>query len=140
MFWTFSRQTLLSKNEAQNIVWFFELIFGRSPIVSFSDKTCLTVSGPDSNQTCIFPFTYSGKRHEECTDEGHDQFWCQTELPDNTTDLTDYTNTVKWGNCGPDCKIEGKYSQLNFLFQKISHSSHTDRFQVEMCHNYNFKE
>jgi len=69
-------------------------------------KTCLTVNGPYPNETCIFPFTYSGKRHEECTDEDHNQFWCPTEH-NSTTDLTNYTHTVKWGNCGPDCKIEG---------------------------------
>jgi len=80
---------------------------------SIENKTCLTVSGPYPNENCIFPFTYSGKRHEECTDEGHDQFWCQTELSDNTTDLTDYTNTVKWGNCGPDCKIEGQFKHCD---------------------------
>jgi len=69
-------------------------------------KPCLTVSGPDSNGTCIFPFNYNGISYGECIDEGHDQFWCQTELPDNTSDLTN--NTMMWGNCGPDCTIEGK--------------------------------
>ena len=77
---------------------FTKLNFWTFPYCSFSATTCHTVSGPEPNKACVFPFTYKGIIHEGCTDEDHDQFWCLTDL-----------TTRKWGNCGPDCKTKGMF-------------------------------
>ena len=75
-----------------------KLNFWTFPYCSFSATTCHTVSGPEPNKACIFPFTYKDIIHEGCTDEDYDQFWCMTDL-----------TTRKWGNCGPDCKTKGMF-------------------------------
>ena len=50
----------------------------------------------------------------QCTDEGHDQFWCPTEIP--TTNTTNYT---MWGNCGSGCKLEGMFLAGNTITDEI---------------------
>ena len=67
------------------------------PCFHFSATPCYTVSGPEANKKCIFPFVgpSSGQLYEGCTNEDYDQYWCRTNLTTGT-----------WGNCGPDCKKE----------------------------------
>ena len=49
-----------------------------------SKKVCTTDSGPNPNEPCVFPFTYSdGKTHHSCTfDYGNptDPAWCSTKV------------------------------------------------------------
>ena len=80
----------------------YEIKFWSYPYCSFlAHQSCHTVSGPEPNKACIFPFTTpSGIISEECTNEGHDQFWCQT---------SDHGYYKMWGNCGPECKTKGMF-------------------------------
>ena len=67
----------------------FSEILHNSRNCTLSDTNCTTMSGPDPNALCIFPFEYNGEIFNECTDKEHDQMWCHT--------------SEDWGNCGPDC-------------------------------------
>ena len=66
----------------------FIVYFAILPIILASE--CTTVSGPDPNKPCVFPFEYNGIIYHECTEVDHDQFWCHTDQD--------------WGNCGTNCE------------------------------------
>lgn len=68
-------------------------------------SSCSTISGHYAGLPCIFPFTYKGKVHTECTwedaEKRHNQAWCSTEVDSSGNFITS-----KWGNCGPTCPVE----------------------------------
>ena len=72
---------------------------------------CNTVSGPDPNKPCQFPFTYQGESHLECTLQNDINFWCATETTDSGN------TTLKYGYCEMNCPREnGKESIRHITF------------------------
>lgn len=74
---------------------------------------CSTISGPDPNSECIFPFIYAGKSWTVCTtSDGDHNPWCPTHIEDDGT----FTKggrmpLVKphWGYCHSSCpNMKGK--------------------------------
>ena len=63
-----------------------------------------------SNLSCVFPFTYKGIVHYECTNDGLSKHWCPTQLShaDQRYDqqLEDYVQDGRYGYCNPDCPME----------------------------------
>jgi hypothetical protein len=48
------------------------------------NKMCTTVSGPDSNKICVFPFKHDGITYDNCTRFGNTkeqtEAWCSTKV------------------------------------------------------------
>jgi len=63
---------------------------------------CVTKSGPSSNQPCIFPFTWRGKKYNGCATNPDDssQRWCSTKVDSNGNHITGQRN---WGYCDSKC-------------------------------------
>merc|ERR1712227_367945 len=64
---------------------------------SFSDipPQCQT----DTNQDCVFPFSYKGMEYSSCTTaDNHGVPWCST----STDHIGQYVNG-RWGNCQQTC-------------------------------------
>ena len=65
---------------------------------------CTTISGPNPNAMCIFPFEFNGITYHQCTiadiDEG-DLPWCSTLIDDSGVHIKG-----NWGNCGPNCSVD----------------------------------
>ena len=70
----------------------------------------MTVSGANPNKPCIFPFKYNGGTYYACTlDNAHfteNKPWCST-LVDNQGNHIN--GQGKWGSCGSNCPMPGKY-------------------------------
>ena len=68
---------------------------------------CSTVSGPNPNAFCIFPFEFNGIAYHQCTTAGNDEGdinpWCSTLVDGSGEHVGEGDN---WGNCGPDCPID----------------------------------
>ena len=66
---------------------------------------CSTVSGPNPNELCVFPFKLHGITYNQCTttdnDEGDITPWCSTLINDTGVHIKG-----NWGNCGPDCPVD----------------------------------
>ena len=85
---------------------------------------CQTISGPDLNKPCKFPFIYQGKEYLTCTSvDNGDQPWCSTEV-----NYENHFIKTKWGNCRDSCfSPKGKTTNFNifnylciFFFQNIN--------------------
>ena len=84
-------------------------------ILTFSD--CMTVSGPNPDEPCIFPFKYDSKTFKTCTvyDNVGGNAWCATKVDGSGNHFYgDYQGDYyydydqeNWGNCGPNCPIPG---------------------------------
>ena len=65
---------------------------------------CSTVSGPNPNAQCIFPFKLEGITYHQCTTadnaKGDITPWCSTLVDDSGE------HVGNWGNCGPDCPVD----------------------------------
>ena len=60
---------------------------------------CKTVSGPQQDKECIFPFVYAQIQHSQCTTVGNNGTpWCSTKTDENNNHITGY-----WGNCAKNC-------------------------------------
>ena len=67
------------------------------------------MSGPSSNNTCIFPFVFNDKTYNECARDA-DGFWCSTKVDSNGNHIGAQGN---WGICGPTCfKDKGNQSYV----------------------------
>ena len=67
---------------------------------------CITVSGDQPGEECIFPFKYEGTKYNECTAaENDDVPWCATQTDGNN----DYVEG-KWGNCAERWSCAGATS------------------------------
>ena len=65
---------------------------------------CSTVSGPNPNASCIFPFELKGITYHQCTTtEGAITPWCSTLIDDSGEHIGDAGN---WGYCGPECSLD----------------------------------
>ena len=68
---------------------------------------CSTVSGPNPNAQCIFPFKYGGITYHQCTTAGNAAgdftTWCSTLVDESGVHIGGAGN---WGNCGPDCHFD----------------------------------
>ena len=53
-------------------------------------------SGPEANQSCVFPFLYENLTYNGCVKYGN-QSWCSTIYIDDEE---------HWGWCGPDCALD----------------------------------
>ena len=77
---------------------------------------CQTISGPDLDKPCKFPFIYRLKRYINCTSvDNDDKGWCSTEV-----DKDNQFIKAKWGNCSDSCPFqEGEIIQrlLNPILQ-----------------------
>ena len=64
--------------------------------------TCTTVTGPDENKPCIFPFQYEGVTYNTCTGISSVEKipWCSTLVDDAGNHVS---GQGKYGNCGPEC-------------------------------------
>ena len=62
------------------------------------DQPCITVGGEKEGLPCIFPFTYEGVVHNECTDKGGSSLWCSTKVDDSGKHIQG-----NFGNCGEGC-------------------------------------
>ena len=63
---------------------------------------CVTVSGPQAGEKCVFPFRlWDGTLQNYCITTDHDKLWCATEVDEEG-------NYVKgqWGECSLDCGVE----------------------------------
>merc|ERR1711874_455598 len=69
---------------------------------SLSLTSCTTDSGPQSGQSCVFPFRYNGVVYTSCTTEGQAQPWCATSL-DTAGDFQD----GQYGFCPSSCPSTG---------------------------------
>jgi hypothetical protein len=67
----------------------------------FPVGTCITVSGPKTNQACVFPFTYGSTTYNKCTSVADDQPWCATSVSD-----TGRYQGGKWGDCEDSCPTQ----------------------------------
>merc|ERR1712080_695598 len=67
-------------------------------------RGCRTTSeGPQVNAACIFPFTFKGKKYNECTyEKGDNTPWCSTKVDANGKHVS---AQKQWGYCGEDCPI-----------------------------------
>ena len=74
---------------------------------------CNTISGPDANQPCIFPFTFSNNIYSSCTTDFNDAWdtnaWCSTKVDKFGVHVGGEGN---WGYCDPKCQtnLSGKYN------------------------------
>ena len=64
---------------------------------------CKTVSGPNTNAKCIFPFKYREVTYHQCTTADNSAPWCSTLVDDSGKHIGAAGN---WGNCGPDCHFD----------------------------------
>merc|ERR1712154_450464 len=69
---------------------------------SLSLTPCTTDSGPQSGQSCVFPFRYNGVVYSTCTTEGQAQPWCATSV-DTAGDFQD----GQYGFCPSSCPYTG---------------------------------
>ena len=66
----------------------------------FIDCT-VTVSGPNPNRKCVFPFKYGSKTYGSCTDVSDPgKYWCSTKTDKNGRHVT---KRKQWGYCHPSC-------------------------------------
>merc|ERR1711874_190841 len=72
---------------------------------SLSLTSCTTDSGPQSGQSCVFPFRYNGVVYSTCTTEGQAQAWCSTSV-DNAGDF----QAGQYGFCPSSCPSTGTTS------------------------------
>ena len=65
---------------------------------------CKTISGPEANKPCEFPFTSQGITYHACTTDqnapGDDNAWCSTMIDDAGLHVQG-----KWGNCEAKCPV-----------------------------------
>ena len=61
---------------------------------------CNTISGPDPNKPCKFPFTYQGELHRECILQNDTNFWCATDTSNAST------ANLQYGYCDINCPRE----------------------------------
>ena len=68
---------------------------------------------PNPNMDCVFPFTYNGTEHTNCTNDGlcSSCFWCGTQY--NVTDEDG------WGMCEEKCPKEWGMLFLDYVFALI---------------------
>merc|ERR1711953_1233543 len=69
---------------------------------SLSLTSCTTDSGPQSGQSCVFPFRYNGVVFTTCTTEGQAQPWCATSV-DTAGEFQD----GQYGFCPSSCPSTG---------------------------------
>ena len=65
-----------------NLDYDFAIIFLSSPLTfssAISNCEVVTVSGPDTGSTCIFPFSFQGATYTECAEDTNGK-WCSTEV------------------------------------------------------------
>merc|ERR1711936_151338 len=67
-----------------------------------SSSSCTTDSGPQSGQSCVFPFRYNGVVYTTCTTEGQTQAWCSTSV-DTAGDF----QAGQYGFCPSSCPSTG---------------------------------
>ena len=80
---------------AADISWLGRGFSGSAP------ASCLTVSGPDPDRECQFPFTYQGRTYAGCTYSfGIPRSWCSTE-----TSEAGLTLPGRWGYCSDRCPL-----------------------------------
>lgn len=94
-------------------------------------KEFVTISGPQSNVSCHFPFksTIDGPLHSTCVnDDLHESPWCATELDEKKVAISD-----KWGVCRDERLIAmngtgaGKECILPFILNRV--------WQTKCIHN-----
>ena len=62
-------------------------------------KTNSDEKNPDTDQACLFPFTWNNTEYTKCTDVDYDEgFWCGTQ--------EEITKTEGWGVCKITCPKE----------------------------------
>ena len=73
-----------------------------STVCKTVDNSIVDFTNDDPGKPCIFPFTYLGVTHSECTVANNGRnggnLWCATEVDENGN-VVDY----KWGTCGANC-------------------------------------
>ena len=62
--------------------------------------TCKTISGPFSNNPCVFPFEYNGVKYNECTnvEASRTMPWCSVRVDAQETHVQG-----NWGYCDTGC-------------------------------------
>ena len=74
-------------------------MFGNS--VEMPKTECTTVSGPDPNKPCVFPFKHRGNTFITCAlADNDDKHWCSTLVDEAGEHIAGKGN---WGHCGSDC-------------------------------------
>ena len=92
-------------------------------ILGTSELTCTTISGPDLNKTCIFPFEYRGVTYNSCTTKGNDpdesetKAWCSTKVNDFGIHIEEQGN---WGICETKCQPQSIFSGKLKQFQNYA--------------------
>ena len=69
---------------------------------------CTTISGPNPNKPCVFPFIYKDISYSQCTTKDHNVLWCPTEVDAYGK------YTYKWGNCNSNCGTG------TFIYRKVA--------------------
>uniref|UniRef100_A0A452GQV3 Fibronectin type-II domain-containing protein n=1 Tax=Gopherus agassizii TaxID=38772 RepID=A0A452GQV3_9SAUR len=67
-------------------------VFSVSHISSLSPTPSLPVLGGNSEETCMFPFSYKGRWYTACTMDNSKRPWCAT--------TSHYEADRKWKYCG----------------------------------------
>jgi len=89
-------------------------------------KGCSTVSGPQPDKLCMFPFKWKGTVYRECTSHMNSgKLWCPTQLDH----LNGYIEG-QWGNCHQDtctgCRtVDGATCHLPFIYKNVTYDECT---------------
>ena len=79
-----------------------------------NNKRCKTISGPQKDKECIFPFACCAAKtqHNKCTTIGNNGVpWCSTKTDGNTN----WHLSPNWGNCPEQCSAESNSGSTRFL-------------------------
>merc|ERR1719259_192326 len=82
------------------------------PSLCFYDEdVCHTVSGPDTGNTCKFPFTFNGRTYHACAPwiwggEGEGKKWCSTKTDRFGNHINGEGNYGFCGDCGYDYELD----------------------------------
>ena len=79
---------------------------------------CMTISGPQKNYPCLFPFGWLGEVYTQCTNVSNQQYddapWCATHVDSNGN-----VDGTQWGNCGEWCPGAGKDRGVTRIYFEI---------------------
>ena len=79
--------------------------------------TCHTISGPNPNKKCIFPFKHAGKTYFGCPIDPEDKTkrWCSTQVDSGGNHVT---NKGQYGHCATNCPQDKQNSNSCGFGQK----------------------
>jgi len=100
---------------------------------------CATISGPDPNKPCIFPFKFGDITYNNCTTIGNEpgniKAWCSTKVDDSGKHIGN--GQGNWGDCEQYCQNDFKTpTQLKYLCNSLPNS----KWMNNKCYHFQDKE